>query len=63
VLCRDGNALSVSSKNLLFGPVAAIIRAKDEVDAVRIANDTIFGPGAAVFTRDVNRGGRRTFPR
>jgi succinate-semialdehyde dehydrogenase/glutarate-semialdehyde dehydrogenase len=42
----------------LFGPVAAIIRAKDEVDAVRIANDTIFGLGAAVFTKDVGRGER-----
>jgi succinate-semialdehyde dehydrogenase/glutarate-semialdehyde dehydrogenase len=42
----------------LFGPVAAIIRAKDEADAVRIANDTIFGLGAAVFTEDVERGKR-----
>ncbi|MBI3117539.1 MAG: NAD-dependent succinate-semialdehyde dehydrogenase [Candidatus Hydrogenedentes bacterium] len=40
----------------LFGPVAAIIGAKDEADAIRIANDTIFGLGAAVFTRDVQRG-------
>jgi succinate-semialdehyde dehydrogenase/glutarate-semialdehyde dehydrogenase len=42
----------------LFGPVAAIIKAKDEQDAVRIANDTIFGLGAAVFTKDVARGER-----
>ena len=42
----------------LFGPVAAIIAAKDETDAVRIANDTTFGLGAAVFTRDVARGER-----
>jgi succinate-semialdehyde dehydrogenase / glutarate-semialdehyde dehydrogenase len=40
----------------LFGPVAAIIKAKDELHAVRIANDTIFGLGAAVFTRDIQRG-------
>jgi succinate-semialdehyde dehydrogenase/glutarate-semialdehyde dehydrogenase len=42
----------------LFGPVGAIIEAKDEDDAVRIANDTIFGLGAAVFTRDAARGER-----
>ena len=41
-----------------FGPVAAIIRAKDEDDAVRIANDTVFGLGSAVFTRDAARGER-----
>jgi succinate-semialdehyde dehydrogenase/glutarate-semialdehyde dehydrogenase len=41
-----------------FGPVAAIISARDEDDAVRIANDTIFGLGAAVFTRDAARGDR-----
>jgi succinate-semialdehyde dehydrogenase / glutarate-semialdehyde dehydrogenase len=42
----------------LFGPVAAIIAANDEADAVRIANDTMFGLGAAVFTRDAARGER-----
>jgi succinate-semialdehyde dehydrogenase / glutarate-semialdehyde dehydrogenase len=42
----------------LFGPVAAIIRAANEEDAVRIANDSIFGLGAAVFTRDSTRGER-----
>ena len=44
----------------LFGPVAAIISARDEHDAVRIANDSIFGLGAAVFTKDVERGERLT---
>ncbi len=42
----------------LFGPVAAIIAAEDEADAIRIANDSVFGLGAAVFTRDVERGQR-----
>lgn len=42
----------------LFGPVAAIIRAHDEADAIRIANDSFFGLGAAVFTRDLERGTR-----
>jgi succinate-semialdehyde dehydrogenase/glutarate-semialdehyde dehydrogenase len=41
-----------------FGPVAAVIAARDEADAVRIANDSPFGLGAAVFTRDVARGER-----
>ena len=40
----------------LFGPVAAVITAKGEEDAIRIANDSRFGLGAAVFTRDVARG-------
>jgi succinate-semialdehyde dehydrogenase / glutarate-semialdehyde dehydrogenase len=42
----------------LFGPVAAIIRARDEQDAIRIANDSVFGLGAAVFTNDADRGER-----
>ncbi len=42
----------------LFGPVAAIIEAKDEADAIRIANDSPFGLGAALFTRDTARGER-----
>ncbi|MBZ0135429.1 MAG: NAD-dependent succinate-semialdehyde dehydrogenase [Planctomycetes bacterium] len=42
----------------LFGPVASVIRAKDEADAIRIANDSVFGLGAAVFTRDKKRGTR-----
>ncbi len=42
----------------LFGPVASIFSARDEAEAVRIANDSIFGLGAAVFTRDVTRGER-----
>lgn len=40
----------------LFGPVASVIRARDEADAIHIANDTSFGLGAAVFTRDAARG-------
>lgn len=35
-----------------FGPVAAVIRAKDEADAVRLANDSAFGLGASLWTQD-----------
>jgi succinate-semialdehyde dehydrogenase/glutarate-semialdehyde dehydrogenase len=42
----------------LFGPVAAILEAEDDDDAIRIANDSPFGLGAAVFTRDRGKGER-----
>ena len=39
-----------------FGPVVGVIRAKNEEDAISIANDTEYGLSAAVFTRDIARG-------
>ncbi|KQN98533.1 succinate-semialdehyde dehydrogenase [Stenotrophomonas sp. Leaf70] len=42
----------------LFGPVAAILRVKDEAEALRVANDTSFGLGGSVWTRDAARGER-----
>ena len=42
----------------LFGPVASIFAVRDEAEAVQVANDSIFGLGAAVFTKDVARGER-----
>lgn len=42
----------------LFGPVAALIKAKDEDEAIELANKSIFGLGAAVFTNDHDRGER-----
>jgi aldehyde dehydrogenase len=39
----------------IFGPVLAVTKFTDEADAVRIANDTLYGLGAGVWTRDGNR--------
>ncbi|MBS1001494.1 NAD-dependent succinate-semialdehyde dehydrogenase [Acetobacter persici] len=41
-----------------FGPVTQLYRAKDEADAIRIANDSPYGLGGAVFTKDEARGVR-----
>ncbi len=40
----------------LFGPTAAVIRAENEDDAIRLANQTRFGLGSAIFTRDLEKG-------
>jgi succinate-semialdehyde dehydrogenase/glutarate-semialdehyde dehydrogenase len=42
----------------MFGPVAAVIAAKDVDDAVRIANESEFGLGGGIFTRDLALGER-----
>ena len=42
----------------VFGPVASIIEARDEADAIRIANDSEFGLGSGVITGDPARGER-----
>ncbi|HUF74781.1 MAG TPA: NAD-dependent succinate-semialdehyde dehydrogenase [Longimicrobiales bacterium] len=42
----------------LFGPVASVLTARDRKHAIRLANDTSFGLGAAVFTADVTEGER-----
>ncbi|MEE2038410.1 aldehyde dehydrogenase family protein [Nocardiopsis sp. CT-R113] len=42
----------------VFGPVATVIRATEEEDALRIANDTEYGLSSAVHTRDAERGVR-----
>jgi succinate-semialdehyde dehydrogenase/glutarate-semialdehyde dehydrogenase len=41
-----------------FGPVAAVIRARDEEEALALANDTVYGLGSNVWTGDVERGKR-----
>ena len=42
----------------LFGPVASVLSVRHRKDAIRVANDTSFGLGAAVFTADVKEGER-----
>jgi succinate-semialdehyde dehydrogenase/glutarate-semialdehyde dehydrogenase len=42
----------------VFGPVAAVVRARDEADAVRLANASPYGLGAAVWTEDRSRAER-----
>jgi len=39
----------------IFGPVVSVTRFKDEADALHIANDTLYGLGAGVWTRNINR--------
>ncbi len=46
------------ARNEIFGPVAPVIRARGEDDALRIANDTEHGLSGSVFTRDLERGER-----
>jgi succinate-semialdehyde dehydrogenase/glutarate-semialdehyde dehydrogenase len=42
----------------LFGPVAAVIPVESEAGAIETANDSVFGLGGGVFTRDLERGAR-----
>jgi succinate-semialdehyde dehydrogenase/glutarate-semialdehyde dehydrogenase len=42
----------------IFGPVASIIPVKNEKQAIKTANDSVYGLGAAVFTKDIAKGER-----
>jgi acyl-CoA reductase-like NAD-dependent aldehyde dehydrogenase len=46
---------SIIAQEEIFGPVLTVIPATSEADAVRIANDTIYGLNASVFTPDPDR--------
>ncbi|MGP6173779.1 NAD-dependent succinate-semialdehyde dehydrogenase [Corynebacterium sp. A21] len=54
-LLTDIPAGSKSAHTEFFGPVTQLYRAKDEDDAVRIANDSPFGLGGSVFSQDIAR--------
>jgi aldehyde dehydrogenase (NAD+) len=51
----DVDNSSAIAQEEIFGPVLSVIPAADEHDAVRIANDTIYGLNASVFTNDADR--------
>lgn len=51
----DVKADNPANREELFGPVAAIIPVADEEEAIRMANDSIFGLGACVFSKDQKR--------
>ena len=54
VFCDVDNS-SVLAQEEIFGPVLSVIRAVDEEHAIKLANDTIYGLNASVFTDDLER--------
>ncbi len=58
VVLTDVTVENPASQIEFFGPVAAIMKAKDEKDAIRIANSTKYGLSGAVHTKDTERGVR-----
>ena len=57
-ILTDITASNPAFREEFFGPVALFFRVKNEDEAVALANDSEFGLGGSVFTRDVARGKR-----
>ncbi len=53
-LLKGHNKMRVFQEEI-FGPVASVTTFKDEADAIAIANDTLYGLGAGVWTRDAHQ--------
>jgi acyl-CoA reductase-like NAD-dependent aldehyde dehydrogenase len=55
VFADVSNSMRIAQEEI-FGPVVCVMRYEDEEEAVRLANDSVFGLSGSVFTSDLSRG-------